>query len=141
MDLEEYENRLDDFITELRDLELTNSTISVYKTSLYKYLDYLKEKNIKTITKENYIDYREHLRNDLKFEVSNVNKYVVIINKYFIWAGYKDKLNIKILRKQEKHYLENVPSVSDYRRILRAAKKHDIVAYYFIYRNESICNM
>lgn len=132
MDLEDYKSRLDDFITELRDLELTDSTISVYKTSLYKFRDYLIEKDIKTITKEIYIDYRDYLRNDLKFEVSNVNKYVVIINKYFIWAGYKDKLNIKILRKQEKHYLENVPSVSDYKRILRAAKKHDIIAYYFI---------
>ena len=77
------------------------------------------------------LNYRDYMKENKKYEITTINKYIVILNKYFSYLNH-DELKIKQLRQQKKHYLENVPTVIDYKRILRAAKKNDIIAYYFI---------
>ena len=71
------------------------------------------------------------MKEEKKYEITTINKYIVILNKYFSYLDH-DELKIKQLRYQRKHYIENVPTVTDYKRILRAAKKRDLIAYYFI---------
>ena len=71
------------------------------------------------------------MRENKKYEITTINKYIVILNKYFSYLKH-DELKIKQLRQQKKHYLENVPTVTDYKRMLRSAKKNDVIAYYFI---------
>ena len=129
--IEELENNIDSFIIDLRDNELSKSTLQVYKTNINQFINYLKTNKKNTVNKSDYQDYRDYMKEDKKYELSTINKYIVILNKYFSYLEHDD-LKIKQLRYQRKHYIENVPTVTDYKRILRAAKKQDIVAYYFI---------
>lgn len=131
MTIEELENSIDNFITDLRDSEIKQSSLQVYKANINQFINYLKEQNKIDFNKNDYIDYRDYMKENKKYEITTINKYIVILNKYFSYLKHDD-LKIKQLRQQKKHYLENVPTVIDYKRILRAAKKNDIIAYYFI---------
>lgn len=131
MTIEELENSIDNFITDLRDEEIKQSSLQVYKSNINQFINYLKEQNKIDFNKNDYINYRDYMKENKKYEITTINKYIVILNKYFSYLKHDD-LKIKQLRQQKKHYLENVPTVVDYKRILRAAKKNDIIAYYFI---------
>lgn len=131
MIIEELENSIDNFITDLRDSEIKQSSLQVYKANINQFINYLKEQNKIDFNKNDYINYRDYMKENKKYEITTINKYIVILNKYFSYLKHDD-LKIKQLRQQKKHYLENVPTVVDYKRILRAAKKNDIIAYYFI---------
>ena len=131
MTIEELENSIDNFITDLRDSEIKQSSLQVYKANINQFINYLKEQNKIDFNKNDYINYRDYMKENKKYEITTINKYIVILNKYFSYLK-RDDLKIKQLRQQKKHYLENVPTVVDYKRILRAAKKNDIIAYYFI---------
>ncbi len=129
--IEELENHIESFITDLRDDEIAASSLQVYRSNINQFINYLKDHNKDSFDKSTYQDYRDYMKNDKKYEITTINKYIVILNKYFSYLK-RDDLKIKQLRYQRKHYIENVPTVTDYKRILRAAKKRDIVAYYFI---------
>lgn len=131
MTIEELENSIDNFITDLRDSEIKQSSLQVYKANINQFINYLKEQNKIDFNKNDYINYRDYMKENKKYEITTINKYIVILNKYFSYLKHDD-LKIKQLRQQKKHYLENVPTVVDYKRILRSAKKNDIIAYYFI---------
>lgn len=129
--LEDFENNIDNFLTDLRDGELEQSSLKTYKSNIYQFILYLKDNNKTFIDKSTYQDYRDYMKEEKKYKLTTINKYVVIINKYFMFLGRKD-LKIKQLKYQKKHYLENVPTVIDYKRILRSAKKKDLQTYYII---------
>lgn len=131
MRIEELENNIDIFLTDLRDEEINQTSLQVYKTNINQFINYLKENNKSSFDKNTYINYRDYMADTKKYKITTINKYIVILNKYFAYLNKKD-LKIKQLRYQKKHYLENVPTVVDYKRIIRTAKKKDIVAYYFI---------
>lgn len=131
MTIEELENSIDNFVTDLRDSEIKQSSLQVYKANINQFINYLKEHNKIDFNKNDYISYRDYMKENKNYEITTINKYIVILNKYFSYLKHDD-LKIKQLRQQKKHYLENVPTVVDYKRILRAAKKNDIIAYYFI---------
>lgn len=129
MEISELENNIDNFITELRDSELSQATLKSYRNNIDKFIEYLKVNKISTLTKSQYIDYREFMQ--IKYKISTLNRYVVVLNKYLSFLGH-DELKIKQVKQQRKHYLENVPTVTDYKRIIRAAKKNDLMIYYVL---------
>ncbi len=131
MTIKELEDNIDNFITDLRDDEIAQTSLQVYKTNINQFIKYLKDHNESSFDKNTYQDYRDYMKNEKKYKITTINKYIVVLNKYFTFLN-KEELKIKQLRYQKKHYLENVPTVTDYKRILRSAKKNDIVAYYFI---------
>lgn len=129
--IEELEKNINNFIIDLRDDEIKKSSLKVYTTNINQFINYLKENNMTSFDKDTYINYRDYMKEIKKYKITTINKYIVILNKYFTYLNRED-LKIKQLKYQRKHYLENVPTVSDYKRILRSAKKHDLMAYYFI---------
>lgn len=131
MTIEELENNIDNFITYLRDEELATGSLQVYKTNINKFISYLKDNNRTSFDKSTYQDYRDYMKDTKKHKITTINKYIVVLNKYFAYLKRED-LKIKQLKYQKKHYLENVPTVTDYKRILRSAKKKDMDAYYII---------
>lgn len=131
MKLGELEKNIETFIIDLRDDEIAQPSLKVYKTNINQFIKYLKENNLDSFDKNIYINYRDYMKNDKQYEITTINKYIVILNKYFNYLGHEE-LKIKQLRYQRKHYIDNVPTVTDYKRILRMSKKKDIVAYYFI---------
>lgn len=131
MQIEELENGIEIFLTDLRDNEIAQTSLKVYQTNIRQFIKYLQEHNKNSFNKSTYQDYRDFMKNEKQYELTTINKYIVVLNKYFSYLGH-DELKIKQLRMQKKHYLENVPTVTDYKRILRSSKKIDLVAYYFI---------
>lgn len=131
MTVEELENNINSFITDLKDDELKSTSLKVYSTNINQFIQYLKENGKSSFDKNTYIDYRNYMKETKKYKITTINKYVVVLNKYFTYLNRED-LKIKQLKYQRKQYLENVPTVVDYKRILRAAKKHDLMIYYFI---------
>lgn len=129
--VEQLQDNLEKFLTHLRDEEKAKTSLQVYKTNINQFINYLKENNKDSFNKSDYQDYRDYMKKEKKYEITTINKYIVILNKYFSYLDHKE-LKIKQLRYQKKHYLENVPTIIDYKRILRAAKKKDLMAYYFI---------
>lgn len=129
--VEQLKDNIDKFLTHLRDEEKSKTSLQVYKSNINQFINYLKENDKDSFNKSDYQDYRDYMKKEKKYEITTINKYVVILNKYFSYLDYKE-LKIKQLRYQKKHYLENVPTITDYKRILRAAKKKDLIAYYFI---------
>lgn len=129
--IEDFKNNINQFIIDLRDGEIASSSLDVYKTNINQFIKYLEENNYQIIDKNIYINYRDYMKDIKNYKITTINKYVVVLNKYFSYLNRND-LKIKQLRYQKKHYLENVPTVTDYKRILRAAKKRDLMAYYFI---------
>lgn len=131
MTIEELENNIDNFITYLRDDELAQGSLQVYKTNINQFISYLKDNNKTSFDKSTYQDYRDYMKDTKKYKITTINKYIVVLNKYFTYLKRED-LKIKQLKYQKKHYLENVPTVIDYKRVLRSAKKNDLEAYYII---------
>lgn len=123
------EENIESFLTDLRDDELSKSSLQVYKSNITKFIQYLKKENISEFTKNDFINYREYMLD--QYKITTLNRYVVVLNKYLNFLGHNE-LKIKQVKQQRRHYIDNVPTVADYKRILRAAKKHDIQAYYFI---------
>ena len=123
--VEELENHIENFITDLRDDELSVSSLQIYRSNINQFINYLRDHNKDSFDKSTYQDYRDYMKNEKKYEITT------ILNKYFSYLDHDD-LKIKQLRYQRKHYIENVPTVTDYKRILRAAKKKDMMVYYFI---------
>ncbi len=127
----ELENNIKDFIISLKDDEISNSSLKIYESNIKQLINYLKDNNIDEIDKNVILDYRTYLLEKKHYKITTINKYIVIINKYLSFIG-SEGLKIKQLKYQRKHFIDNVPTVIDYKRILRSAKKKDIVAYYFI---------
>lgn len=125
------ENNIKNFIVSLKDDEISNSSLKIYESNIKQLINYLKDNNVEEIDKDIILDYRTYLLETRHYKITTINKYIVIINKYLSFIGYED-LKIKQLKYQRKHFIDNVPTVIDYKRILRNAKKKDIVAYYFI---------
>lgn len=131
MSIDELKSNIDNFLTDLRDDEIKQDSLTVYKTNINKFIEYLQNNNYESFDKSIYMNYRDYMKNDRKLEISTINKYIVVLNKYFAYLKH-DELKIKQLKYQRKHYIENVPTVTDYKRILRSAKKRDEITYYFI---------
>ena len=129
MRIEELKNGIEDFILALKDDELAESSLKVYRSNINKFIEYLESRGLGFIDKSTMIDYRKFMQE--KYKISTLNKYIVILNKYCTFLGHEE-IKVKQIKSQRKHYLENIPTISDYKRMLRIAKKCDIVAYYFI---------
>lgn len=129
--IDELKYNIERFLIDLRDDEIAQSSLNVYKTNIVQFVEYLQKRDKTFVDKNTYQDYRDYMKIEKQYKITTINKYVVILNKYFSYLGYEN-LKIKQLRIQKKHYLENIPTVSDYKRILRSSKKIDLIAYYFI---------
>lgn len=121
---------IDDFILEQIDDEKADNTVKKYKHDIITFLDFYKDKEF--IEKSDIIRYRKYLE-EKGMKISTINGYIVIINKYLKYLDF-DTLKIKVLRVQRKTSVENVPTVADYKRFLRAAKKHNMLDTYYLIR-------
>lgn len=120
-------NNLEDYLTELLDSELSDGTIKVYKNAIEQLIGYLPN----SFSKKDVIDYKNYLLNELKREIKTVNLHIIAINKYFKWLDHPE-LKIKQIKTQRKNSVENVATVSDFKRLIRMAKKSDIEIYYIM---------
>jgi len=115
--------KLDEFITELRYQEKADRTLSKYRSDVMKFIDFVKHDN--DITKDDVLDYKKKITSG-SYKASSINSYIVAVNKFLRWCG-NDNLKVKKLKLQQKSSIDDIVSLSDYKRLLRFAKKlgHD----------------
>lgn len=110
--------RLKEYEAELKNRELSSSTISKYLRDVKEFLEFAGDREI---AKELMIEYKEYLSG--KFKISTVNNRVTIINNYLKFLGLD--LKLKQERQQRKGTLDNVLTETDFNRLIRTAENKD----------------
>lgn len=119
MNRHDLELGLEEFLIELRHAEKSPRTITKYETCIRRFIASLQEG--KDITKDDVIAFKKQISTG-QFMPSTINGYIVAVNKYVRWVGI-DNMHVKKLKMQEEASLESVPSISDYKRLLRIGKR------------------
>ena len=110
---------LDEFILELKYQEKAERTLKKYRADVIKFLKSIRHDN--QITKDDVLEYKKQISAG-QYKPRSINSYIVAMNKFLRWCGSED-LKVKKLKMQQKNSIENIISISDYKRLLRFAKK------------------
>lgn len=106
------------YIKYLEKQELAAGTKKKYIRDIRQLLKYLKEKDL-DLGNNTLIEYKDYMLERLK--ANTVNTKIISINKYLEFIDKKE-LQLKQVKIQQKHNLENVMTENDFKRILRQAK-------------------
>lgn len=117
---------MDDFKLYLVGLNLAANTINAYLIAVRSYFLYFDE-----ITKTNLLAWKADLIE--KFKAKTVNLKIQAINNYLVFIG-KENLKIKSVKVQQRLFLENVISDSDYHFLKKQLKKEKNKQWYFVVR-------
>jgi site-specific recombinase XerD len=110
---------LDEFILELKYQEKAERTLKKYRTDVIKFLDSIGHEY--QITKDDVLEFKKQISAG-QYMPRSINSYIVAVNKFLKWCG-KEDLKVKKLKMQQKNSIENIINYSDYKRLLRFAKK------------------
>lgn len=120
--------KLDEWILEQKYQEYASSTLEQYRANVQKFIDWCP--NDEEITKDTMLRYKIHL-GEVAGSTNSINTWVVTINKFLKWLDHKE-LTIKKIKMQTKQSVEDVLSISDYKRLLRFAKRENRHQLYYI---------
>ena len=109
-----------EFFIEQSENEKSSNTIKKYKHNIEVFLEWIPENA--EIEKTLVIEFKRHLLEDLHYRTNTINNYVVCINKFLYWCGIED-CKVKQLKKQHAASNSEVLSLSDFKRLLRFAKR------------------
>ena len=129
MNKNDLKDKLQEFILEQLEDEKSVNTLKKYQRNVEVFIDWIPEG--KEIDKVTVIDFKRHLLEDLHFRTNTINNYVVSINKFLHWCGVED-CKVKQLKKQHVTSNSEILSLSDYKRMLRFAKRMDQEDTYLI---------
>lgn len=128
MTKQELKDKLDDWIIQQRLEEYSKKTIVDYKHAVQVFIDFIKDEEF-ALKKELMLDYKDYLRD--KFEISTCNKYITIINKFFKYYNLEN-YTLKKLKTQRKTSLDNPILDQEHKRMLRWARKLNMIDMYLI---------
>lgn len=117
---------MDDFKQYLVSLNLAVNTINAYLIAVKNFFLYFDE-----VTKTNLLAWKSGLIE--KFKAKTVNVKIQAINNYLVFIG-KENLKIKSVKVQQRLFLENVISDSDYQFLKKKLKKEKNKQWYFVVR-------
>ena len=120
MNKDELKERLQDFLIEQSESEKVDNTIKKYKHNIETFIEWIPDAAI--VDKMLIIDFKQYLLKEKQFRTNTINNYIVSINKFLYWCGIKD-CKVKQLRKQHVASNSEVLSLSDFKRLLRFAKR------------------
>lgn len=110
----------------LRKAEMAENTIKSYIGTVNYYL-----RTYGTITRGNILKYKENLISNYK--IATVNNRILAINNFLHFLK-KDSLKVKTVKVQQKTFLDNVISNSDYKKLIRNLKNDNQTKWYMIIR-------
>ena len=128
MKKEELMPKLDEWILEQKYQEYEQSTLNQYRANTLKFIEWLPDGE--EITKDTMLRYKQHL-GEIAGSTNSINVWIVTVNKFLKWMGHPE-LTLKKIKMQAKQSNEEVLSVSDYKRLLRFAKRENKVQLYYI---------
>lgn len=110
----------------LRKAEMSENTIKSYMGTLNFYLG-----TYGTIDRGNILQYKEYLISNYK--AATVNNRILALNNFLHFIK-RDDLKVKTIRVQQKPYLDNVISNSDYKKLIRNLRRDQQMKWYMIVR-------
>lgn len=128
---------LNDYEKQLRQTNLADNTIVSYCHSLKQYLKMYEN----VFTKKNLLSFKGFLIEN--YSPKTVNLRILAINKYLEFNKL-DKLKLKMIKVQQKTYLENVISDADYKFFknkLKKKRKIELVFYCSLSRSNGSKNI
>lgn len=126
---EDLKAKLPQYIIEQSEDEKAKNTLNKYRHNVEVFIEWLPEDA--EIDKVIMIDFKRHLLEERQFCTSTINNYIVSINKFLHWCGIED-CKVKQLRKQHAASNSEILSLSDYKRLLRIAKRIGQIDTYLI---------
>ena len=112
------------FETYLSKQNLSKNTVSAYLWTVNYYLKHYGE-----IKKKNLLAYKGYLVDNYKPQTVNLR--ILGLNKYLEFIK-QDKYKLKLVKMQQKNYLENVISQADYLFLKSRLKKDGYLDWYFV---------
>ena len=120
MKKEDLKERLPDFLVDLSEEEKSINTLKKYAHNIELFFDWLPDHV--DIEKTLVMDFKRHLLEDLRFRTNTINNYIISINKFLYYCGIDD-CKVKQLKKQHAASNSEVISLTDYKRLLRWARR------------------
>lgn len=117
---------MDDFKTYLVSLNLAINTINAYLIAVKSYYLIFDEVN-----KTNLLVWKSELID--KYKAKTVNLKIQAMNNYLVFLG-KAELKLKAIKVQQRLFIENVISDSDYQFLKKKLKKEKNKQWYFVVR-------
>lgn len=132
MSINELETRLEEWLLEQELQELAKRTLSSYRNGVMHFINWFRKYEYKDceVNKFTTMKYKKYLMK-LSNPISTKNSWITAISKYLRWLGGED-LAIKVFRQQKRFFNERTLEAKDYNRMLRIAKKHNMMMYYYI---------
>jgi len=128
MTKDEIKVKLDEWINQQRLDEYSKKTLVDYRHGVDLFIQWIKEDDF-TINKDLTLDYKEYLERE--FALNSRNKYIVELNKFLKYIGYKD-CTLKKFKTQRKTSIDDPIWDQEHKRMLRWAKKLDMEDMYWI---------
>lgn len=134
MTKENLKEKKKEFIEMLKLEELAQKTLVSYENAIDKFIDFVD--NDFTLSKSLMIDWKNSLIE--KYSIKSRNQYIVVINKFLKFLGCGDSENkdkdyrIKQFKEQSKSVLEEQIEIQEHKRMLRWAKKMNMMDMYYI---------
>lgn len=119
MNKQEMQDQLDSFIEDQYCKELSKKTLHKYRADIQALLSWMPDDA--EITKKVMIDYKNYLKQKTK-KTTSINSYITAIDKFVYWLGRKD-LALEKVKSQIEYELDNVIDLTDYKRLLKQARK------------------
>lgn len=123
-------DNLNEWIEIQRLEELSNNTLKQYSNAVNKFINYLSSNKKEIFSKDDMINYKAYL-NKISESTNSKNVWIVGLNKYLKWLG-KDDFCLKQIKVQQRYYNYDNMSYSDYKRLLRIAKREGMIQDYYI---------
>lgn len=120
MKKDELKERLQQFVLEQLEDEKSNNTLKKYQRNIESFIDWLPDDA--EIDKTIVIEFKRYLLEEKHFRTNTINNYIISVNKFLYWCGIED-CKVKQLRKQHAASNSEILSLSDYKRLLRFAKR------------------
>lgn len=128
MTKDEIKVKLDEWINQQRLDEYAKKTLTDYRHGVDLFINWVKDDPF-AIDKNLMLDYKDYL--EVTFALNSRNKYIVEINKFLKYCGYKD-CTLKKFKTQRKTSIDDPIWEQEHKRMLRWAKKLDMEDMYFI---------
>ena len=121
-------DKLEEYIYELKLSEYAEKTLIDYRQAVDKFINFIETDEF-NLNKELLLEYRNYLQEN--YMPATYNKYVILINKFLKYLGYKD-LFLKKQKIQQKTSIDDPIWEQEHKRMLRWANKLELDDMYLI---------
>ena len=120
MNRSELKVKINEYKNDLKYDEKAKNSIEAYVRYAKVFVNFINHDN--DITKYDVIDFKNYLIDVIEYSSSSVNSIIVYVNKFLRYCGLED-LKVKKIRTTVNSMVDEIMDSTDYKRLLRYAKK------------------